>query len=220
MNLAPESFEKIATSDADSYFIDLEDVLHDFSFKTEKNIMSYDMLDYSTENTDNPHRNINSFFRTAHQDPNMVCFTRHSKWETGSGIARKDDKIEFRFKLKPKEQVQLKMILHHHAQFMIHKEQPAAEALLKYNDYSQKLTMALSGITTLRKRSTKCNPCDESNLDDVFAFRQKVVNEVECTPSYWASFPFRISEYPFFDISNSSVASFKCPPLKQNVISG
>ena len=42
--IAPNTFRKIATSDSKSYFISLEDILLTYSFKTNVNVTSYDIL--------------------------------------------------------------------------------------------------------------------------------------------------------------------------------
>ena len=197
----PKSFEAIATSNADAYFIGLQDILNGYTFTTSLNVTSYHVTDHLKENVKNQKPAVNPFFATTHQDPDKVCFTRHSKLERGNGITRKEDNVAFSFKQKNQGQVRLIIFLHHPGQFIRHKESPVAESTLDSDENSQKITITVPGITTLRKRSTDESSCEKNPIDDGISFRQKVMEEVGCKPSYWNSL---VNETEHSHICNTS----------------
>ena len=141
-------------------------------------------------------------FTTLYQDPDIICFTRHSTLETGTRTIRKQDKIEFQFKQNPENRVNLKIFLHHPGQFIRHKDSPVAESVLYGNDKSQKIKLTIPTITILRKRSIESNECNERPMDDAVDFREKVIAEVKCTPSYWIPL---FNDSGTFRICNTSI---------------
>ena len=181
---APELFEKITNVHPNVYFTGIEDILLSYSFKTNKEPKSYSPTKDVKKRQDDP---FSPFFGTVHQDPDKICFTRHSQSESGTKIVRRKDEFVFNFKDMPGTGSSMKLFLHYPGQFIRHLETPVAESQMNRGDWSQRMVLTIPAISTLRKRSTKSDPCNDNDEDDAQVFREQIINDVGCIPGYWKS---------------------------------
>ena len=182
--------KRIAGLNTDLYFIDLPEILISFEFTTSKNTTSYSMTkDLSKEQK----RKIDAFFKTTYVDPRTKCFTRNSLVERGKDIVRKEDKIGLTF-YQRMDFSKLKIFLHHPGQFLRNIKSPIIELRSKRDEYPKQAVLLLSDVVTFKSRNKPNEPCNDKNADDGETFRTKVIQDVNCRPSYWNSLAIH-SEY-------------------------
>ena len=78
-----------------------------------------------------------------------------------------------------------KIFVHYPGQFIRTTERPVVDIIV--GEISEKITLTISDVTTLRKRSTSTTPCNRSKIDEGYIFRSKIVDIIKCKPMYWDS---------------------------------
>ena len=173
---------KIVLMDTSNYFTSLKDIIHRFSFKTNKRILDYDKNNNEMNKSD---LLLSSLFSVTHQEPDWICFTRHGKLEKETLIARKEDYIMLDFSDFWWE-LNLKIYLHQPGQLIQHLMSPSYQKSL--SKASGRIDLNVAGITILRKRSRKSAICHEPKSDDGMQLMTRVVKDLNCMPGYWSSF--------------------------------
>ena len=155
----------------------------------------------TTERTKEYYRgDDNMHFETNYVDPEKLCVTRSSKLEKGKGIVRKDDLLFFDLK-RIQAATTFQIHLHYPGQFIKYSDIPVVETVFNGNDKSQKVTLMIPDITTLRRRSRPAQPCDDTDVDDIPNHRIHAMEKVQCKPSYWNFF----DEDRFFEVCNTTL---------------
>ena len=183
--ISPKAFKMITQMHPDVYFKDFIDILQSYTFKTNKEIIKFDK-----ESQINGVHESNSYFILTHRDSEQFCFTRTANVNIEKKNLRKEDQIVIEKEtLMSKENKgntpRMKVFLHYPGQFIRNIESPVIDIFLK--DSSEKITLTISDVTTLRKRSTSAVPCNDSIRDETYVFRMKVIDLVKCKPMFWYS---------------------------------
>ena len=180
-SLAPETFKKITRMHPNSYFTDLYDIIQSYSYKGSKTSFSFDK---TNNNKMRAKRIINTILQATHRDPEQICFTRNRKLIPTLKEFNKETMIGIDLKILGVG-TRLKIFVHYPGQFIRTTERPVVDIIV--GEISEKITLTISDVTTLRKRSTPTNPCNRSNIDEGYIFRSKIVDIMKCKPMYWDS---------------------------------
>ena len=143
------TFHKIAVMNSSHYFRPLSDIIHMFRFKTNKPLQVYDKKKYTVNESE---LLLNYLFSVTHQDPDLICITRHGTSDEGTLVSRKEDYIILDFSEFMWE-VSLEIYLHQPGQLIKQLMSRSYQTTL-FNS-SQYIDLNIAGITTLRKRSKK-----------------------------------------------------------------
>ena len=175
------TFHKIAVMNSSHYFTSLSDIIHMFTAKTNQPILVYDKKKHGVNGSDSL---LSSLFSVTHQEPDLVCLTRHGISDEGTLIARKEDYIILDFSEFDWE-INIEIYLHQPGQLIQHFMSPSYQRTLSKS--SEHIDLNIAGITTLRKRSRKSAPCTKSTRNDGIQLMIRVVKELNCLPGFWTS---------------------------------
>lgn len=187
--LAPINCSSICyLNDTEMHFNNLSNIISTASFKTAYDTSS--IIKDSDVGTLN-HDNLDKYFEVNYKDPEKICFTRSSKQDQSNGIIRlKDDmKINNIHFYTDKDESVVRIYVHYPGQFIRHMDLPSVEGRAKTfkSKKNDKMTLTISGITTLRRRSKSTEPCDNRDEMDDYQVIRSIIRDVGCRPSYWNS---------------------------------
>ena len=178
-------FSNVMLTNHDAFQFSIDPFLNKFgnsdavSFKTKD-------PDRSTSSENYGKGNESQLFFKSYQDPDMVCFSRKSRYERG--LIRMVDSVWLDLGYLVTSKLHLHVYIHHTGQLTRSLGQPHFEIHgSEVHISNSKINLRISDTSVLRKRTNAKVSCDESLYDDDNRFRKEVINQVGCVPIYWKS---------------------------------
>ena len=177
-------------SNLNSCHFQLEDILVEAIFTADDLQNSISYSNFSTSGHDNQP------FYLGYQTPDMICYTRDTKYEKGT-IRLEDDivfdeKMQYKTNLFPFKNVTddhayIEIYIHYPGQLIRSLDTPSfTSSFLEYR-WNEILEIKLSQGTILRKRSNSMSPCNNEILDyDLYLQKSICTNDkIRCIPPFW-----------------------------------
>ena len=136
------------------------------------------------ENT--PRKNEIWPFYQSYEDPDTICFTRKNEEKTN--LIRTNDMIWMDMKYFKHAKVFLHVYLHHVGHLTRSLGKPHFRTFgTEIHDTNSKINLKINHVSILRRRENSKSPCDMNLKNDDDMFRNMVIKQVGCAPSYWKS---------------------------------